>query len=83
MKTILSQSFACGDILETPGHIAPRLYIIEGIHLGALEQEDVIELVAIDRSTPDAHGKKQSMFVPMEIIEAGISNSLFTLTKTE
>jgi hypothetical protein len=70
------------DVLETPGHVGPRLYRVDGIHLGALGQEDVIELTPIDRSNPDAHGKKQAMFVPKEMIEAGLSSGLFTLTTT-
>jgi hypothetical protein len=74
-------TFAVYDILETPGHTANRLYSVEGIHLGALNQEDVIELAAIDRTTPDAHGKKQHMFVPKEMIEAGINAGIFNITK--
>lgn len=68
------------DVIETPGHVSPRLYSVQGIHLGAMGQENVVELVSIDRSTPDAHGRVQRMFVPMEMIEAGLSTDLFTLT---
>jgi hypothetical protein len=72
--------FNVHDLIETPGHLAPRLYIVDGIHLGALGQENVIELSPVDKSDPDAHGKKQSMFVPMELLESGISSGLFTIT---
>lgn len=71
---------AVHDLLETPGHVEPRLYFVAGIHLGALNQEDVIELVPVNRSTPDAHGKRQHMFVPIEMIEAGLSSGLFNIT---
>lgn len=69
------------DLIETPGHVQPRLYSVQGIHLGATHQEDVIELVSIDRSQPDAHGEKQHMFVPKEMIEAGLTTGLFSLTR--
>lgn len=69
------------DIIETPGFAHPRLYSVEGIHYGATDQEDVVEISAVDRSNPDAHGKKQSMFVPNEMIQAGISSGLFKLTR--
>jgi hypothetical protein len=72
-----------GSILETPGHASTRLYSVEGIHLGALNQEDVIELASIDRKAAGAPGKERSMFVPKEMIEAGISSGLFTLTEAE
>lgn len=78
-----AQHFDVHDILETPGHVSPRLYVIEGIHFGALSQEDVIELKSIDRTTPDAHGKHQRMFVPKEMIEAGISSGIFNITSPE
>lgn len=71
------------DIIETPGFAHPRLYSVDGIHYGATNQEDVVELSTIDRSTPDAHGEKQSMFVPNEMIQAGLDSGLFKLTRTE
>lgn len=73
--------FQVHDVISTPGFTGERLYVIQGIHLGALSQEDVIELVAMDRTTPDAHGKKQHMFVPNEMIQAGLSSGLFTHTR--
>lgn len=69
------------DVIETPGHVSTRLYVVHGIHLGALNQEDVIELVAMDRNTPDAHGEKQHMFVPLEMIQAGLGSGLFNHTR--
>ncbi len=78
MKSIPLQVF---DVIETPGHVAPRLYVVHGIHLGALNQESVIELVAMDQNTPDAHGEKQHMFVPNEMIQAGLSAGLFNHTR--
>lgn len=79
---ISAQDLALYDIIETPGHTQPRLYSIQGIHLGALSQEDAIELVCVDRSTPDALGRKQRMFVPKEMLEAGLTTGLFTLTRS-
>lgn len=72
------------DILETPGHTHPRLYSVEGIHLGGEGQESVVGLVAMDRSVPDAHGEIiPIMFVPVVIIEAGLSSGLFTISSLE
>jgi hypothetical protein len=70
-----------GGIIATPGHTQERLYIIEGIHLGALNQEDLIEISVIDRSTPHAHGEQQGIFVPKEMLEMAIKANLFTYTQ--
>lgn len=76
--------FSLDDIIETPGHTAPRLYSIIGIHLGALNQEDVLELVTIDRTAPNGMRRGETrMFVPKEMVEAGLSAGVFTLTKLE
>lgn len=77
---ITPQPLSVGGILTTPGHIQERVYMIESICLGALDQEDIVELSVVDRSAPDAHGKRQSMFVPKEMIEAGITAGIFTRT---
>lgn len=79
--TIKAKSIQVYDLLETPGHISPRLYLVHGIHLGALNQEDVIELKPVDKTDPNAHGAKlDTLFVPKEMIEAGISAGIFNLT---
>lgn len=78
MKAFL---FQVHDLIETPGHIQPRLYVVQGIHHGAENQEGILELIAFDRRTPDAHGHHQAMFVPIEMIEAGISSGLFSVTR--
>ncbi len=74
-------AFNCRDMIEVQGHVGPRLYEIQGVHHGALDQESVVELMALDRSDPDAHGKKaQSMLVPMELLCAGIDAGIFEHT---
>lgn len=78
---ITSQEFNVGEILDTPGHVAERLYEIVGIHYGAEGQESVIELVAIDAATATAHSKAQHMFVPVEMIEAGLTAGIFQKTQ--
>lgn len=78
-----STLFNVHDMLETEGFTGPRLYEVQGIHLGALHQEDVIELLALDRSDPDAHGKKQMMLVPREMLCAGITAGIFHHTPRE
>lgn len=75
--------FEVGGFIETWGFVSTRLYAIEGIHHGAMNQESVIELASIDKSTPDAHGKKCPLFVPLEMIESGIEAGIFTYTKVE
>lgn len=73
-----------GDIIATPGHVCERLYAVESICLGAINQESVIELKAIDRSVPDApHMGKVRMFMPHEMIEAGVDSGIFKHTKGE
>lgn len=67
-----------GDIITTPGHTQERIYMVEGVHLGALDQEDAVELTPIDRKNADANGKRQPLFVPLEMLQAGITSGLFT-----
>lgn len=73
-------TFQVHDIICTPGHVSERVYLVIGIHLGSTDQEGVLELVAYDRKLPDAHGAAQKMFVPIEMIEAGLSKGVFSLT---
>lgn len=77
--------FRVGDILETPGHLHPRLYSIESVLLGATSHEDLLELSCIDRSKgSDADGKKLGVIhVPQEMVEAGLDSGLFNLTRAE
>lgn len=73
--------FQVDDIIETPGHTHPRIYRVLGVHYGPLNGESVIEITACDQSAPGAHGKTQQMFVPVEMVQAGLSTGLFTLTR--
>lgn len=73
-------TFNVHDMIETPGFTRPRLYSVLGIHLGALHQESVIEMESLDETDPSAHGKKQSMFVPQEMLVAGINSGVFQRT---
>lgn len=78
---ITPHNISVHDILETPGHVSPRLYTVEGIHHGPQGGESVVELCPIDKASPSAHGKAQHMFVPMEMIEAGLTTGIFNLTR--
>lgn len=69
-------------IITTPGHTQERVYMVEGVHLGAVDQEDLVELSVVDRTTPNAHGKRQGIFVPKEMLEIGIKIGLFTYTES-
>jgi len=69
-----------GDFLTTPGHRNERLYFVAGIHLGALNQEDIVELNVCDRTLPDAHGERiKSLFVPLAMIQFGVAHQLYKL----
>lgn len=81
MKTEPIQ-FTVGDMIETPGFTGTRLYFIDGIHIGATGQENVIEISPVDRINPTAHAKMQSMFVPMEMLDAGIRAGIYTYTQS-
>lgn len=66
------------DIIETPGFVQPRLYQVQGIYHGALGQESTVELSAYDMTAPGSDGK--AIFVPLEMLSAGINSGLFTIT---
>lgn len=54
-----------GDMLET----RQRLYHVSGVHLGALGQESIVELVPLDATRPDANGKIEHPLVPLHMLE--------------
>jgi hypothetical protein len=72
-----------GDMIETPGNVGTRLYVVDSILLGAMNQESILELTAIDQSPPaDVAGRSNApIHVPMEMLEAGIRAGIFTHTK--
>lgn len=72
--------FNVKDLIETPGFTSERLYSVTGIHPGALHQENVIELEALDLKDPDAHGQKQIMLVPCEMLAAGVEAGIYKHT---
>lgn len=80
MSTITHQPFNVGDILETPGHQSPRLYEVQGVHVGGMWVESVVELSCLDKAAPYAHIEARHMFVPIEMIEAGLTSGIFNLT---
>lgn len=65
-----------GDMLET----RIRLYHVSGVHLGALGQESIVELVPLDAKRPDAHGKTTHPLVPIHMLEALAGAGLLTHT---
>lgn len=71
------------DVIETPGNIFRRLYLVQGIHLGAINQESVVELMPLDKKTADVHGQRQNAIVPLEMIEAGIAAGIFSVTRSQ
>jgi len=75
--------FRVHDMIETPGFQGDRLYTINGVHLGALGQEGVVELESLDKLDPGAHGKRQLMLVPLEMLTAGIRGGIFKHTAAE
>lgn len=72
--------FQVDDLIETPGFVIPRTYIVLGIHLGAVSQESVVELSPVEYAIPDAHGYKANMYVPVEMLTAGIHAGVFQHT---
>lgn len=72
-------------MIETTGNVGARLYVVDSILIGALNQESVLELTAIDQSRPsDVRGRSDApMHVPVEMIEAGIRSGLFIHTSFE
>lgn len=77
MKAIL---FNVHDMIETPGFQGERIYNVNGIHLGPTGGEDVVELESLDKTDPSAHGKGQKMFVPQEMLTAGIEAGIYKHT---
>lgn len=77
MKSI---QFNCYDVIECQGHTQRRLYLIQGIHIGATDQDSAIELMPIDRTTPTVHGDRTNFLVPIEMLEAGIEVGLFEIS---
>lgn len=66
-------SFKVGDLIETP-----LLYHVAGVHLGAINQESIVELVPMDQTRPDAHGEVRHPMVPVHILVRGIQAGIFT-----
>jgi hypothetical protein len=66
-----------GDLLR----LGDRFWEVEGIHLGALKQESVIEIEVIGKSNPSAHGKTlDRMFIPQDM---AYSCEIYTPYKTK
>lgn len=81
MSTLIQ--WETGDMIETLGNTGTRLYVVDSIIIGAMSQESILELTAIDRSRPaDVSGRSGApLHVPVEMIEAGIRAQIFTHTK--
>lgn len=79
MKALLIKP---GDMLETPGHVGPHLYHVAGVFLGAVNQEDVVELVPIDQTRPTKPETVHPL-VPLGMIEVGVEAGIFTYTPRE
>lgn len=75
--------WSTGDMIETPGNIGTRLYMVESMLIGALNQESIIELSSVDQSAPsNVNGESNApLHVPVEMLEAGIRSGLFVHTK--
>jgi len=72
-----------GDMIETPGNTGTRLYMVDSILIGALNQESILELSAVDKTRPsDVEGKSNApIHVPVEMMEAAIRSGVFVHTK--
>lgn len=82
MKTI--PQFSVHDLIETPGFVSPRLYSVTAILLGAIDQENVIEMESLDKSDPcNVEGKKQHAMIPLEMLCAGITAGIFKHTPAD
>jgi len=68
-----------GDLIETRF----RMYHVAGVHIGALGQESVVELVPLDATRPDMHGETVHPLVPMHWLCEMFINKLITVTPTK
>lgn len=77
MKTI---EIAPGDLLEIPAHTGTELYEVTGVHLGAPGQASCVDLEPLNQSDAPHYQTSRKPFVPLRMIEAGVSAGLFTWT---
>lgn len=75
-------NFNCYDVLSFHGYNSERMYLVQGVHVGALNQESVLELIPIDRTLPAVHGKYSPLIVPIEMIEKSIKCGLISCTSS-
>ncbi len=64
-----------GELLEWSG----RLYSVAGVHLGALNQESIVEIVPLDHTRPEQHGQTCHPLVPYHILQDGYRLGILTI----
>ena len=70
-----------GDIIETPTHSHNTdLYMVEGIHLGGVGQDSIIDMMPITRALAPYHKGSTTARVPLRMLEAGCAAGIFTHT---
>jgi hypothetical protein len=59
-----------GQILTLRSSAKIRVWQVQGIYLGGLNQEDVVGITPLDRDGPDTPYRQHELFVPLAIMQA-------------
>jgi hypothetical protein len=78
MKTL---QINVSDIIECPNHTGgTNLYMVNGIHLGAVGQDSIVDMSPIARRLAPYHKGSTTARVPLRMLEAGCDAGIFTHT---
>jgi hypothetical protein len=73
-------SFQVWDVISCPGFAQERIYVVEAVCHGAMNQDGGLELSPMDQSNGCDTEDKRTFFVPIEMLCAGINAGIFTHT---
>jgi len=73
-------SFKVWDVISLSGFTSERLYVVEAICHGALNQDGGIELSPMDQGKARDTDGHRTFFVPIEMLCAGINAGAFVHT---